>query len=41
MCVSRFKLPRLFAFVKKCVRALSFSIVEYAFVLMVLLVILS
>jgi hypothetical protein len=39
--VSRFKLPRLFVFVKKCVRALSFSIIEYAFALIVLLVILS
>jgi hypothetical protein len=28
MCVSRFKLPRLFVFVKKCVKALSFNIVE-------------
>jgi hypothetical protein len=41
MCVSRFELPRLFVFVKKCVRALSFSMVEYAFALIVLLIILS
>jgi hypothetical protein len=41
MCVSRFKLPKLFVFVKKYVKALSFSIIEYAFALIVLSVILS
>jgi hypothetical protein len=41
MCISKFELPRLFVFVKKCVKALSFSIVEYAFALIVSLVILS